>query len=375
MTAAETEALPASSASRCWSLPGSLFRGGLAGVLGVLAWELVALLMLGNVHVVIPGQVYRCSQPSKEMVERLVRKYGIRTIVNLRGYCEGADWYDEEHRAAARLGVSVEDLSFSANRLPSTTELQHLIEVLDRSERPILLHCYRGVDRTGLASTLAQLLYTDTPLDDALDQLSLRFLHLSVGRTGHLDRFFDLYEAWLDKHGMTHSPANLRAWLLDGYTAGPCSSRLELMGEPITAAADPQRTAPHIGLSVSPNGLPPPPQPLAGPQRVAAPRGRPFALRVRCHNTSVETWRFNSNLNTGIHCAWQLWHGPDVVGRGRVGAFRADVLPGHFIDLHVPLPSLAANEKYRLQVGLCEENHGHFYEQGSEPLDLNLEAP
>src|SRR5262245_9643718 len=122
----------------------------------------------GNVHEVIPGSVYRSAQPTPERLERLVKKYHIRTVVNLRGCCDPDKWYVAESRASARLDLSQEDLPFSAVRLPSVPVVRDLVEVLDRSERPILLHCYQGVDRTGMAAVMALLLYTDTGLDEAL---------------------------------------------------------------------------------------------------------------------------------------------------------------------------------------------------------------
>jgi len=50
--------------------------------------------------------------------------------------------------------------------------VRHLVEVLDRSEKPLLLHCNRGADRSGMAATMALLLETDTSLEKARGQLA-----------------------------------------------------------------------------------------------------------------------------------------------------------------------------------------------------------
>jgi hypothetical protein len=56
-----------------------------------------------------------------------------------------------------------------------------------------LIHCFRGADRTGLASTIAKLLRTDADLPDALQELTINFGHVRIGKVAQLDRFFQLY--------------------------------------------------------------------------------------------------------------------------------------------------------------------------------------
>src|SRR5438067_2518005 len=83
----------------------------------------------------------------------------------------------------------------------------------------------RGVDRTGLATTIALLLKTDTPFAEARQSLSLRYIHLPFGRTGHLDHFLDLYERWLHEQGQEHTTGSAREWLLHGYRGDCCNGR------------------------------------------------------------------------------------------------------------------------------------------------------
>src|SRR5688500_8672391 len=73
----------------------------------------VAHLAGSNLHEVVPGKVYRSSQPDGDDVERLARTHGIRTVVNLRGGQETAPWYLDESRAVCRLDISHEDVSLS----------------------------------------------------------------------------------------------------------------------------------------------------------------------------------------------------------------------------------------------------------------------
>ena len=91
--------------------------------------------------------------------------------------------------------------------------LAELLEVLDRSEYPILLHCRRGADRTGVASAVLLLLQTASTVQEARHQLGIRFGHIALGRPAYLDGFLRLYEEFLEQQGWAHSPTHFRHWM------------------------------------------------------------------------------------------------------------------------------------------------------------------
>src|SRR5205085_661488 len=144
-----------------------------------------------NFHTVIPGELYRCGQPSERDIESFVRDYGVRTVINLRGRLDGADWYEAEARTCQRLGVSNQVFTMSAMRVPGRHEVRRLIEVLDHAERPIVMHCRQGADRTGLATAIALLLRPEFTYEDAKSRLGIRWGHWSIGPADNLSRFFD----------------------------------------------------------------------------------------------------------------------------------------------------------------------------------------
>src|SRR5271165_3430586 len=133
-------------APRAWPLARRALRGTLAALAAAIGLYAVYVLLGPKFHTVIPGRVFRCAQPSPARLESLVRHYGIRTVLNLRGVCETLPCYIDECLATNRLGLSQEDLGLSANRLPSAQCLRELVEVLERSEYPVLLHCNKGAD-------------------------------------------------------------------------------------------------------------------------------------------------------------------------------------------------------------------------------------
>lgn len=314
-------------------------RGGAIGLLLALAVEAFRVLVGSNFHTVIPGRVYRSAQPTDQELEQLTRKFGIRTVLNLRGCCDGAPFYLEECRATHRLDLAQEDLCLSAGRLPSVDEIRRLVEIVERSEYPLLIHCKRGADRTGLVAAAILLLTKPMSVATARQQLGLRYGHLALGRPAYLDRFLELYADWLAAQGRTHSPADFRQWLVNGYVPGECRTEIEMLDRP----------------EVHP--------------------GTPSALRVRFHNTGVTTWRFRPGNNAGIHAGFTIWDEQDrLVGQGRAGLFHAEVPPGRAIDLTLALPALPRAGRYRFFVDLNDEQQCWFHQTGSEPWEGILDV-
>jgi protein tyrosine phosphatase (PTP) superfamily phosphohydrolase (DUF442 family) len=306
------------------------FRGLVLLVVALLGYEVFRVIAWTNRHTVIPGRVYRSAQPSGDELWAEVRDKNIRTVINLRGVSPGNDWYTDEARAAHDLNVSQEDVTLSANRLPPPAELRRLVEVLDHTEYPVLIHCKRGADRTGLVSTIARLLYTDDTLSQAKRQLWPRYGHFEFGRTAALDRFFELYEDWLS--GDAHTPARFRDWVLNHYSPGPARSEL-------------------AWLDSVPNPV---------------PRDKPFSLRVRATNRSSQAWEFKPGNYAGIHLGYVVAGESLVpVHRGQAGLLRATVKPGESIDLTVVVPPLKAPGRYALVAEL------HDATQAGVPIRAN----
>lgn len=322
------------------SLGRTLWRGGLIGVTVAIVLELLHVLLGPNFHVVVPGAIYRASQPTAERLHALVPRYGIRTIINMRGTSDPSPWYVEECRAVHDLSICQEDMCCSATRLPPIPTIRRLVEVLDHCEYPILIHCFRGIDRTGMAVATALLLHTDLDPEKARRHLSLRHGHLSVGRTGAIDRFFDLYEEWLESKGLSHSRANFRQWAMWEYCPGECRFQLTLVD----------------AESLS-----------------RLPVGKPIGIPVRVTNTSVKPWYFRPGTNAGIHCQFGL-SGEGIDFRGKAGLFNATVQPGETIELALALPAMRRPGKYELHVDMNDPQHAGFESMGHEPLRFAMEA-
>lgn len=155
----------------------ALFLGLTAAALGAY---LAGIQATGNFATVIAGEVYRSNQPTPAELARYVKRYDIRTIVNLRGRRESAAWYRNEVAAAKRLGVNLVDFPMRADRALDAAAAERLVAILRDAPRPILIHCRSGSDRTGLASVVYLARIAKVDEETAERQLSLRYGHIGI---------------------------------------------------------------------------------------------------------------------------------------------------------------------------------------------------
>ena len=185
----------------------TIFRGSLDDRRGrALAWIdslLVdhALLRLGwtNFATVVPGLLYRSNHPTPARLAAMVRRHGIRSVINLRGACgNGSDALSRE--AAARLGLRFVDAPLRSRAAPPPGAVLALAEAYRTLPGPILVHCKSGADRAGLAAGVFLLAEGGTARD-ALAQLSPRYGHVPGSRAGILRAFFRRYAAEAEAEG------------------------------------------------------------------------------------------------------------------------------------------------------------------------------
>jgi protein tyrosine/serine phosphatase len=194
-----------------------LILSALLGLAFIPGWRLYHILLAGNFHVVDTGRCYRGAQPSPAKLADLVRRYGVRTVINLRGVADDEDWYPDEVNSARELGIKLVDVGMWSNSPPEVDEFRKLIRSLSEDEGPFFVHCFYGSDRTGLGSALYLLLRTSATLPEARRQLALYFGHIPRGRASCQDGVLDCYENWLRSIGSPHSPKMLRRWGLEVY--------------------------------------------------------------------------------------------------------------------------------------------------------------
>jgi protein tyrosine phosphatase (PTP) superfamily phosphohydrolase (DUF442 family) len=142
----------------------------------------------------LADDAWRSAQPAPHNIARLARQ-GIRTIINLRGprYCGG---YWLEQRACQRHGITLVDYQVRSRAAPTREEIWGAADLFERIEYPILMHCKSGADRAGLMSVLYLMLRKNMAVEQAMQQLSVRFGHFRQADTGILDAFFERYRLY-----------------------------------------------------------------------------------------------------------------------------------------------------------------------------------
>lgn len=163
----------------------------LAPPLGMGAWA-VGIQFVGNVHTVAPGELYRSAQLSGRQLADVINDHHIRTVINLRGENAGQSWYDDELKVSAAAGVAHVDIRMSAREQPDAVLMAELVQALRSAQKPILVHCQQGADRSGLASAVYEYVVDGKPAAEAAGQLSFFYGHFPWlgSRTVAMDEAF-----------------------------------------------------------------------------------------------------------------------------------------------------------------------------------------
>lgn len=162
----------------------------------MLASYLAWLQVSGNFAPVVEGVVYRSNQPTPERLADYRANYGIKTVLNLRGAAPDEQWYVEEKQATDALGITLIDMPLASTRELSDLELRQLVEILRTAEKPILIHCRSGSNRTGLAAAIYLAAIDQVDPDTAGEQLSVRYGHVAVPyrpETSAMDRSWERF--------------------------------------------------------------------------------------------------------------------------------------------------------------------------------------
>lgn len=310
-------------------------------VLVLFVVQAVYELTLGdNFHVVVPGEVYRSAQPSPADLRCWTDRYGLRTVINLRGESSG-DFHAEQRAAAGELALRMVDVRFSAMNHPPRPQLLRLIDALENSPRPILLHCKRGADRTGIAAVLAAMAVGGQDYATARKQLSWQYGHLDSD-TDKIAGLLHRYERYCREAGLdTGGWEQFRRWATQEYHPYYYVVEIETP-EHLSAAPGQRLNVPVTVTNRSRETIP------------AADEERLFAVAAFLGSTTDDE--------------------PDEVLSPRAWLPRRDIRPGESVQVEVRLDAPQQQGRYAVRFDVVEEHQTWFARQGSPMAECKLDV-
>lgn len=159
----------------------------------------------------ISDEMYRANQPSPEHIARYAKELGLKTMINLRGESPKG-YYLLEKEACALFGIELVDFQVFSREVPTAESVLQAKQLFDSIAYPALMHCKSGADRAGVMSVLYQHFRKGLQIEQALEQLSGKYLHVRHGKTGVLDDFFETYLANGKPVGLS-----FEEWVAKGY--------------------------------------------------------------------------------------------------------------------------------------------------------------
>jgi len=179
-----------------------------------------AVLRLGfrNAHWV-SDELVRSNQPWPHQLAAWKRA-GVKTVLNLRGR-SASSAHLIEREACARLGLELVDFRVSSKAAPTAEQVLAARRLFETLAYPALMHCKSGADRTSVMAVLYLHFRLGRPVEQAIEQLGLRYLHLRHGRPGVLDEVFAIYLREVAPRGVSFG-----AWVAsDAYDPDAITAR------------------------------------------------------------------------------------------------------------------------------------------------------
>jgi protein tyrosine phosphatase (PTP) superfamily phosphohydrolase (DUF442 family) len=108
----------------------------------------------------VSDDVYRSEQPDDDQLGEL-KALGIKSVLSLRQYHD-----DDELKTE---GIKLYRISMNAGDIVDA-EIQAAMKILRECEKPVLVHCWHGSDRTGVVIAAYRVLGQGWSREDAIDE-------------------------------------------------------------------------------------------------------------------------------------------------------------------------------------------------------------
>ena len=120
---------------------------------------------------ITPGRVYSSGAMPSEALAQKVKKYGIKTIIDLRK-SEEQQAIDAEHIAMERIGVT--HINLPTKQIPEVETVMAFLEIMKKpAAYPVLIHCHHGEGRAVLFSAMYRIEFEGWSNERALNATRL----------------------------------------------------------------------------------------------------------------------------------------------------------------------------------------------------------
>lgn len=129
-------------------------------------------VFLDNFGTVVANQVYRSGQLTPGQLEAVIRKYGLRTVINTREEGAPHGLVEAEREVCARNGVEMVRIPMPGDGRGKYEQYDLALSILhDTNRLPALVHCARGTHRTGAIIAAYRVVEQDWDIAEALREM------------------------------------------------------------------------------------------------------------------------------------------------------------------------------------------------------------
>lgn len=185
---------------------------------------LLSLLLAGcgSTHIVDRTRdgtpiLIRSSQPDEDDIRSLHKKYGLATVINLRGAEVPAssvdlrwnhgkqravqqtggltpDWWVKERKVCEELGISFWTLNLGdGTEPPDLASIRVFLLLIAKGRWPILIHCQGGIHRTGSMAALYRMQFQGWPAPTAIQEMESYWYNWSISDRSKVKEFLRYY--------------------------------------------------------------------------------------------------------------------------------------------------------------------------------------
>ncbi len=109
----------------------------------------------------VNGSIYRSEQPSKKGMNEL-GNIGIKTIINLRNQERDNQRNNDTHLIIINIPINTKKISYE--------DVLKTLKVINICQKPVLIHCLHGSDRTGAIIASYRMVFENWPKEKAIEE-------------------------------------------------------------------------------------------------------------------------------------------------------------------------------------------------------------